>query len=886
MEKLKPKYKHSKLDNSPIRINPPHSRNLNIHARPLVALLDGRDCSVEMPILKDIATVAFCDAQLTQEIHEKVLDEAIAALLYNTITLRREDLQKFKALKLIVKIGMDVDNIDVKSAGELGIAVCHLPSAFCVEEVADSTLAMILELYRRPTYFMLSTFPLPPTLNNGNNGSYNNNNNHNQQINNGGPPFNGDATGNITNGGLINPIGPVKSFHYMSPGLNESSGNGGNVIGNAMSCPRIRGDTLGIVGLGKIGQAVALRAKTFGFNVVFYDPHLSNGAEKGLGLVRVGTLAELLFRSDCLSLHCPLNSTNLNEVNEDINQSYGDAIDLSGDCNTNKHVINEQTIKQMRPGAFLVNTSHHGLIEENALIQALKTGRIKGAAIDIPQSILESSALKSAPNLIATPRTAWFSDASLREMREECAREVRRALLVFLSPSSPLTPCSSISQLNHSFGTTVPCFLKELKNCCNAAQLLSKQTTVPNASFANNNVPSLPKKLTQQPHPLLFPPFVNPHPVPPPQRTQHQQHLIHHPQQMMGTHHPSMYFNGTVDSSSSPPGPHPSPFLFHHPLSIPPLPPIPSSTHHPRKKMTDNFASSYSNFPPSNLGLISNSGLDNSSSGPFLSRSKLKKFRGGEIFSPTNPTNNHPTNNNNTNSSIILANNMNCDRYDGTTHVLNNANSSNNLASNNSNNNNVSVINTSLLHDKIYASEGRHSNDNSVNNLTMAAETFDDKLNNMNHFNNVFRANHSNFSLNHPHGINMMYDNNFKNSIRSEENIVKNEFDEGSTNTNSNVNIESSTKFSDENMSQINFNAVANVSNPSNPNNTIDASLADTENYVNENNLRQHQLNDKNDSFINNAAAISVNTENGVNINPSSAEGANRNEDNHSRGSG
>lgn len=89
--------------------------------RPLVALLDGRDCSVEMPILKEIATVAFCDAQSTSEIHDKVLNEAQAALLYSTITLSREDLVKFRALKLIVKIGADLDNIDVKAAADLNI---------------------------------------------------------------------------------------------------------------------------------------------------------------------------------------------------------------------------------------------------------------------------------------------------------------------------------------------------------------------------------------------------------------------------------------------------------------------------------------------------------------------------------------------------------------------------------------------------------------------------------------------------------------------------------------------------------------------------------------------------------------------------------------------
>ncbi|KTF77919.1 hypothetical protein cypCar_00035602 [Cyprinus carpio] len=75
-----------------------------MHPRPLVALLDGRDCTVEMPILKDLATV---------------LNEAIGALMYHTITLTREDLEKFKALRIIIRIGSGYDNIDIKAAGEL-----------------------------------------------------------------------------------------------------------------------------------------------------------------------------------------------------------------------------------------------------------------------------------------------------------------------------------------------------------------------------------------------------------------------------------------------------------------------------------------------------------------------------------------------------------------------------------------------------------------------------------------------------------------------------------------------------------------------------------------------------------------------------------------------
>ncbi|MEQ2172768.1 C-terminal-binding protein 1, partial [Goodea atripinnis] len=80
-----------------------------------------------------------------------VLNEAVGALMYHTITLMREDLEKFKALRIIVRIGSGYDNIDIKSAGELGIAVCNMPAA-SVEETADSTLCHILTLYRRTTW--------------------------------------------------------------------------------------------------------------------------------------------------------------------------------------------------------------------------------------------------------------------------------------------------------------------------------------------------------------------------------------------------------------------------------------------------------------------------------------------------------------------------------------------------------------------------------------------------------------------------------------------------------------------------------------------------------------------------------------------------------------
>jgi C-terminal binding protein len=299
-----------------------------------------------MPILKDVATVAFCDAQSTTEIHEKVLNEAVGALMWHTITLTKDDLEKFKALRIIVRIGSGVDNIDVKAAGELGIAVCNVPG-YGVEEVADTTLCLILNLYRRTFW-------------------------------------------------LANMVREGKKFTGPE-----------QVREAAQGCARIRGDTLGIVGLGRIGSAVALRAKAFGFNVIFYDPYLPDGIEKSLGVTRVYTLQDLLFQSDCVSLHCTLNEHN-------------------------HHLINEYTLKQMRPGAFLVNTARGGLVDEAALASALREGRIRSAALDVhenePFNVYQGP-LKEAPNIISTPHAAFYSDASCTELREMAASEIRRAIV-------------------------------------------------------------------------------------------------------------------------------------------------------------------------------------------------------------------------------------------------------------------------------------------------------------------------------------------------------------------------------------------------------------------------------------------------------------------------
>uniref|UniRef100_A0A915KJD5 THAP-type domain-containing protein n=1 Tax=Romanomermis culicivorax TaxID=13658 RepID=A0A915KJD5_ROMCU len=209
-----------------------HMNSLATTSKPLVALLDGRDCSVEMPHLKDIATVAFCDAQSVQEIHDRVLKEAVAVLMWHTIHLNKDDLRKFRSLRLIVRIGADYDNVDIKSAGELGIAVCNV-TGFCIEEVADSTLCMILSLYRKL-----------------------------------------DASSTASN--MTMRRGGTTSTKFDFWKMNNIHHNSGETT-LSQSGGRIKGQRLGLIGLGAVGVAVAIRAKAFAFDVRFYDPYLPDG---------------------------------------------------------------------------------------------------------------------------------------------------------------------------------------------------------------------------------------------------------------------------------------------------------------------------------------------------------------------------------------------------------------------------------------------------------------------------------------------------------------------------------------------------------------------------------------------------------------------------------
>jgi phosphoglycerate dehydrogenase-like enzyme len=148
-----------------------------------------------------------------------------------------------------------------------------------------------------------------------------------------------------------------------------------------------------------------MRAKALGLDVVFYDPLLRQGMDKALGIRRVYALEELLEQSHFVSLHCYLDKTT-------------------------RHIINAQTIAHMRPGAILINTARGPCIDETALLDALDSGQISAAGLDVVErEPLDVPRLRDHPHLLFTPHSAFYSVEGFVELRTKTAEEVRRILL-------------------------------------------------------------------------------------------------------------------------------------------------------------------------------------------------------------------------------------------------------------------------------------------------------------------------------------------------------------------------------------------------------------------------------------------------------------------------
>ncbi len=266
-------------------------------------------------------------------------EAADALLVWHEVKIDSAVVQHLKNCRVIVRAGVGFDHIDLRAAGTAGIPVCNTPD-YGTSEVADHAIGMLLALRRGLNYY---------------------NNRLHQD--------------------------PVGHFSWSGAPL----------------IARVRGTRLGIVGLGRIGSATALRAKAFGIEVVCYDPYLPRGQEIALGVTRVERLEELLGQCDAVSLHTPLTD-----------ETY--------------HLIDAQALGLMRPHAVLINTARGAIVDVDALCQALLDGQIAGAALDVlpeepPRAdralvkALKAGDERLRDRLLLTPHAAWYSGASQSDAR-------------------------------------------------------------------------------------------------------------------------------------------------------------------------------------------------------------------------------------------------------------------------------------------------------------------------------------------------------------------------------------------------------------------------------------------------------------------------------------
>ncbi len=178
---------------------------------------------------------------------------------------------------------------------------------------------------------------------------------------------------------------------------------------------RLRGSRFGIIGLGRIGSAAALRAKAFGFEVLFYDPYKPDGYDKALGIRRCETLEQLLGAAMIVSLHCPLTDET-------------------------RHMIRAETLAQMRRGSYLVNTSRGNVVDTAAIPAAIAAGQLAGAGIDVlrHEPPVDDDPLITAwrdpkhpayDRLIVNPHGAFYCEEGLMDIRQKTAEACRRACL-------------------------------------------------------------------------------------------------------------------------------------------------------------------------------------------------------------------------------------------------------------------------------------------------------------------------------------------------------------------------------------------------------------------------------------------------------------------------
>lgn len=167
---------------------------------------------------------------------------------------------------------------------------------------------------------------------------------------------------------------------------------------------RLEGQTLGLIGFGNIPRALAPKAKAFGLRVLTHDPYVGKETLAAAGVESIG-FDDLLARSDFISVHAPL-------------------------LPATRGLMNAAAFAKMKKGAFLINTARGPLVDEPALVAALDSGHLGGAALDVvtAEPLAKDSPLIGRDNVILTPHTAFYSVEALEELQTKCASDVARVL--------------------------------------------------------------------------------------------------------------------------------------------------------------------------------------------------------------------------------------------------------------------------------------------------------------------------------------------------------------------------------------------------------------------------------------------------------------------------
>jgi D-3-phosphoglycerate dehydrogenase len=252
------------------------------------------------------------------------------ALLTTYAPIDSETIAGLERCRIIARYGIGVDNIDLEAARERGIVITNVPD-YCIEEVADHTLALLLAAARKIV--------------------------------------------------LGNDL--VRAGRWGIEGL--------------VPVRRLRGRTLGLIGFGRIGSAVASRARAFGMEVCSYDPYVDPERIEAAGVRSVSSLDELLPGADAVSVHAPLTDST-------------------------RGLVGERELARMRPDAILINTSRGPIVSTAAVVEALRAGRLGAACLDVfDAEPPDAAALQGVPNLIATPHGAFYSEESIRESQSKAA---------------------------------------------------------------------------------------------------------------------------------------------------------------------------------------------------------------------------------------------------------------------------------------------------------------------------------------------------------------------------------------------------------------------------------------------------------------------------------